>query len=427
MTFSPPAFVASPPRIVWTARLIVFIAFIDLFAQFPIVAPFVASRFDAGPLLVGLAIGAYSLANLFGSLGVGLLLDSWGRKPSIVLGLLGAAAALVSYTIVPAAELFVAARVIHGLAAAFLLPGALAIQADVSPPWERAKAFGAAGSVIAFSAILGPMIGGIGGSTIGPAAVFLTIAAVLTITAGFVALFATETLRKDHSVKSGLAGNPLPLFRKRFALIAYSGAFALNVGLLTLITHKPLWMAAHGETAVWVRGATLSVYAVFALIMLLGPAAKLADRFGRGKPLAGGLGLLGVGLIGLSVSPLTPVYVGMVFVSMAVMGAGYGILFPAGTALLVDATTLRERGTAFGVYSTIDSIGGVVGSGLSGALATALGGVDTPAPFLASSAFALVFAAIALTVPSNTRQLNPPPFPVAASPDFGPPPLPVDR
>ena len=53
------------------ARLVVFATFLDLFVQFPVVAPF-ARTLGAAPALVGLIVGVYSLTNLLGNLAAGV-------------------------------------------------------------------------------------------------------------------------------------------------------------------------------------------------------------------------------------------------------------------------------------------------------------------------------------------------------------------
>ncbi len=64
---------------IWAARFVIFVAFFDLFIQFPIVAPY-AGSLGAAPALVGIIVAAYSATNLIGNLIAGLILDRWGRK-----------------------------------------------------------------------------------------------------------------------------------------------------------------------------------------------------------------------------------------------------------------------------------------------------------------------------------------------------------
>ena len=71
----------------WAARLIVFVSFLDLFSQFPIVAPY-ARSLGAGPLLIGVSVATYDVANLLGNLVTPILLARWGSKRPLVFGAL---------------------------------------------------------------------------------------------------------------------------------------------------------------------------------------------------------------------------------------------------------------------------------------------------------------------------------------------------
>ena len=56
---------------IWAARLVVLAVFLDLFVQFPTIAPF-AEGLGASAALVGIIVAAYSVTNLFGNLGRGI-------------------------------------------------------------------------------------------------------------------------------------------------------------------------------------------------------------------------------------------------------------------------------------------------------------------------------------------------------------------
>jgi DHA1 family multidrug resistance protein-like MFS transporter len=114
---------------VWAARLVVFAAFFDLFCQFPVVAPY-ARSLGASPLEAALAVASYDAANLVGNLGAGFLLESWGRKRSLVCGLLVAAGALLLYGLVTSPLQLALLRCVHGLAQGVLSPGAFAVLSD---------------------------------------------------------------------------------------------------------------------------------------------------------------------------------------------------------------------------------------------------------------------------------------------------------
>ncbi|MFN8534900.1 MAG: MFS transporter [Dehalococcoidia bacterium] len=371
----------------WAARAIAFVAFFDLFSQFPVVAPY-AHQLGASPAMVGIVVGAYSFANLFGNLAAGPLLDRWGRKPAITLSLVAAAASLVLYTLVQTAEQLVAVRIVHGLAAAVLSPGAFALLSDAARPEARARALGSAAALIAVAAVLGPSLSGIVRERFGPSVVFLGVAVLLLATAAVVAIAVRE--RAIPVAQEGTFSTFGALLRRRGLLVAFAAIAALTVALGTLVAHLPIQLDVRGEAA-RASGTAFSVYALVALIGLAGPASWLSDRFGRARPLAAGLTGIGLAMLLLAaVTTMTGVYL-----AMALFGLGFALLFPAASALVVDSAEPGERGTGFGLFYAVYSAGTVVGATSAGVLAETFGEA-APAPFLLGAIAALLVAPVAL-------------------------------
>ena len=110
---------------VWAARLVVLAAFLDLFCQFPVVAPY-ARSLGAGPLAVALVIASYDAANLVGNLGAGLRAGRLGAQAGPRLRAAGrrrVSAAVRDRDHAPATGPLL--RGVHGLAQAILSPGGL--------------------------------------------------------------------------------------------------------------------------------------------------------------------------------------------------------------------------------------------------------------------------------------------------------------
>ncbi|HVG95498.1 MAG TPA: MFS transporter [Chloroflexota bacterium] len=154
------------------------------------------------------------------------------------------------------------------------------------------------------------------------------------------------------------------------------------------------------SSTVWAARLVVSAafFDLFSQFPLVAP--YLADRFGRVRPLAGGLALIAVALLWLAAGGST----GALYGAMAVFGLGFGLLFPAATTLVADATRPHERGLAYGLFYAVYSLGVVAGGLLSGALAAA-SGPATRAPFAVAALFAL---AVALTI-SVRRPAGPDP------------------
>ena len=123
------------------------------------------------------------------------------------------------------------------------------------------------------------------------------------------------------------------------------------------------------------------------MLVMASPISRAGDQYGRFGPLV--LGLVGIA-IGLALLGVLEGYGGVV-AGMAVFGLGYGLVFPAATALVASATGADRRGMAFGVFYAVYSFGVVVGASGSGRLAS-LSDALVGLPFLAAAA--VVVAAV---------------------------------
>ncbi|MFL6601567.1 MAG: MFS transporter [Steroidobacteraceae bacterium] len=100
-------------------------------------------------------------------------------------------------------------------------------------------------------------------------------------------------------------------------------------------------------------------------------SGALSDYFGRRKPLA----LLGYGMAALT-KPLFPLAssAGMVFFARFIDRLGKGIRGAPRDALVADVTPPEQRGAAFGLRQSLDTVGAFAGPVLAMLLAAALGG-----------------------------------------------------
>ena len=373
---------------IWAARLVVFAAFFDLFVQFPTIAPY-AESLGASAALVGLIVAAYSFTNLFGNLGAGYILDRWGRRSPMLLGMAITVIAVFSYSLVQTPEQMMVARAVHGIGAAVLAPGAFSIIGDRTPSDRWGRAMGLTGALIAVAALIGPPTAGILRDIWGANVVFYVDSAFILIT-----LIAFLLITRDASLMPPAEESAQPASqrggrtRKPALWSAYAAAFAITVGIGVLVTHLPLMLEEQGETAAR-SGYSFGVYALVAMLVMASPISRAGDRYGRFGPLM--LGLIGVAA-GLALLGVLEGYGGVV-VGMAVFGLGYGLVFPAATALVASATGADQRGMAFGVFYAVYSFGVVVGASGSGRLA-AISDDLVGLPFLVAAA--VVLAAVPL-------------------------------
>ena len=156
--------------------------------------------------------------------------------------------------------------------------------------------------------------------------------------------------------------------RKWWTLIAVcTGTFMLLLDITVVNVALPdIQKSLHSSFAdlQWVVDAYALSLAAFLLT-----AGVVGDMFGRRRVYAAGVVLFSLASLacGLSTTPL------MLNLSRAVQGVGGAVMFATSLALIAQAFTGRERGTAFGVYGAV--LGGAVAIGplLGGAITSSIG------------------------------------------------------
>src|SRR3979409_1271034 len=122
--------------------------------------PFYAQQFGASPLVIGLLFGTFSLCQLVASPILGEVSDRYGRRPVLVFSLAGTVVSFVMLALAHSVTMLFLARIVDGLSGGNIST-ARAYVADVTPPEDRAKAYGLIGAAFGLGFILGPALSGV--------------------------------------------------------------------------------------------------------------------------------------------------------------------------------------------------------------------------------------------------------------------------
>jgi DHA1 family tetracycline resistance protein-like MFS transporter len=394
-----------PPRFALIVVLsVVYIDMLGIGLAFPVL-PRLIEEFEGGDVsrasyIYGLLAAAYSLMQFLLAPLLGALSDRFGRRPVILLALVGMGINYLLLAFAPTLALFALGRMIAGaFGATFTAAGAYL--ADITPPEKRAQSFGLIGAAFGFGFITGPAIGGLLGDV--DLRLPFLVAAGLSLADFLFAYFALpESLKPEHrKALDWRRANPIGAVRTvgRYGsvlgliVIFVLAAFANRVAEMT-------WVLFTGYRFGWgptETGLSLAMVGVMFVVGQGGLVRVIVPRLGERRAI----------MLGLAVSAVTCVLYGvvprgwMVFPVMVLAIFGWTIAQPAVQALMSRSVPPNEQGLLQGALASMLNLTSIAGppiwTGLFGFFVSSAAPIIVPgAAFFVA---ALVFAvALALTM-----------------------------
>jgi MFS transporter, DHA1 family, multidrug resistance protein len=351
-----------PKRNLYLLTFVLFVVMLGYGIIIPIF-PFYIESMGAGGTELGLLTASYAVMRLiFGPIWGGLS-DRFGRKPILLIGILGYVITMVWFGLANTLWMLFAARILSGILSSATAPTTMAYIGDSSPEEERGGGMGLLGAAGGVGAIVGPAVGG---------------------------LLATSSLSTPFFVAAGLALLSLILAiiflpeshpageqpKEKEALIdlrAWWGAILSPVGTLftlTFISTCGLMIFANvfglyalekfdfGPDDVGVMMMVLGLVSAIAQGLLAGPATK---KWGDETVIKGSLlaTALGFGLMLLANTYLK------ILLATALFALTVALQVPALTSLTSRRATVPQ-GIAMGLSNSFVSLGRIVGPILGG-------------------------------------------------------------
>ncbi|CAN5546878.1 tetracycline resistance MFS efflux pump [soil metagenome] len=347
------------PKGFWTIWTTVALDLVGFGIVVPILAVY-AERFGASGLTVGLLFTAFSAAQFVCAPLLGRLSDRVGRKPVIVISLLGTAVGSFVCGAAGTLWLLFVGRILDGASGASLSVAQAAV-GDMATPAERPRLMGLLGAAFGVGFVIGPAIGGL--ATLGgPHVPFYVAGAIALINAVAAMVRLPETrveVASERAVPARLfsrsAINPA---LRQLAVVGFVTtmaftAFESTFGLLG--RHR----FGFGE-----RGSAFVFLGVGVVLVAIqgGLYGRLAARFGIHALYASGVAVLIVGLSTVSFATVWPT----LLIACALLAVGQGIASPSITSLVSEIAPPARRGEAMGYQQSSYSIGRIVGPPAAG-------------------------------------------------------------
>lgn len=327
------------------------------------VLPKVVEEFQGGNLssaasVVGQLSAVYALMQFVFSPVLGSLSDQYGRRPVILLSLLGAGLDYFLMAWAPNVGWFFVGRAVSGLAGANIT-AATAYIADISPPEKRAANFGIIGAAFGLGFIAGPLVGGLLGQH--GLRLPLWVAGGVTLANMLYGYFVLpeslpQDLRRRFSWRranplgsmKGLAKHPVVFGLSMALFLFHLGQFGVHNTWVLYTGHRYHW----GTQDV---GISLAVVGVTAAIVQGWLSRRILPAVGERRALVWGMVLSAVTLAAYGFS--TEGW--MVYVILP-FGALSGLGPQAAQGLVSKSVAADEQGAVQGALAGLNSVAAFV-------------------------------------------------------------------
>jgi MFS family permease len=378
------------------------------------VLPQYAERYGATPAVVGALFASFSVAQLLLAPVWGGLSDRVGRKPVLVLSLVGTAVGSLVTGLAGSVAVLFAGRVLDGASGASVSVAQAAV-ADLAEPAERARLFGLLGAAFGVGFVAGPALGAL--AALGGARLPFLVAAVV---AGANAVVAQRRLPETNprhvaapaaerlpvAIADGLGAEGMgvldpgaaagadtePAAPSRHGRRATVGRLvAVGFGSLVAFSAFEATFALFGERRLGFHPASTGmVFTAIGLVLAAvegGLVRPTVHRLGEATTLRLALAVNAAGLL-----LLAAVHSWVVLVpALAALVVGQGLATPSLTASVAAVAGEDRRGGTLGFQQSAGGLARVVGPILGGLAFEHLG---LPAPYLAGAAVMALCAAL---------------------------------
>ena len=371
--------------------LIVFIDLVGFGIVIPIL-PLYAEKYGPSPLVFGLLMASFSIMQFIFAPILGRLSDRIGRRPVLLVSLVGSAVGYVLFGIAGSIGMLFASRIIDGISGGNIST-AHAVITDITGPEDRAKGMGLIGAAFGLGFILGPAIGALL-VTVAPWMPGIAAAVASTIAFFLVLTLLPETLetsskteaRKHPLSPQSLARTMAHPLMGLCMLMAFCTIFAFANFETTFAQFAKLRFSFSISTIAW-----LFVYAgILGAVVQGGLVGKLSKRFGEARLIVAGTFL---SFLALGVLPYVP-NTGSLLAILAVLALGQGIAHPSLSALTSKLADPDEVGGVMGVFQGMSSLARIIGPFWA---EVTYGRLGFAWPFRTGSVFMLVACVIAAT------------------------------
>lgn len=345
----------SPVFILFFTMIVVMLGFGMIIPIMPFyVKSFGASGSALGALMATFGLAQFIFAPLWGSLS-----DRYGRKPILMIGILGNALAQLLFGLSTALWMLFIARALSGILSSATMPTAMAYISDHTSHSERSKGMGVIGAAMGIGMVIGPGLGGfLGGQAL--SLPFFVASGLSLIALALVFIILPDSPRVPQEAQPTHArGVQLSAMARALSgplSILYVMAFLLSFGLTNFESVFGLYAATRYEYTTQQVGLILMVVGLISAVMQGGMTGPLTHRFGE-------IAIVRVALLSSAIGFLVmtrPTTLPLVLLSVAYFVTSNAMLNPSVNSLISKRAS-GGQGMAMGLANSFLSLGRVVG------------------------------------------------------------------
>jgi len=356
-------------------RAFIFIAFSAFLAVIGIgiiipVIPFIVEQYmphateQSIAFNVGLLTSIYAFCQFFAAPGLGALSDRYGRRPILLLCLVGSAIGYILFGIGGSLTVLFIGRILDGLTGGDIST-MFAYIADVSKPEDRGKLFGFIGATVGVGFMIGPSIGGLL-AQISLSMPFYVAAGVTLLNAAFGYFVLPESLSKEHRTTDFSIHHLNPFGQIQSVLSNVTIRTLLFLGFFYFLPFAELQGIGgvfSKDVLHWSPSNIGFMFLVIGIVDILTQGVfshKLMTRFGELKLTVAGLAITGIayGLNASNVLFHSSIYA---YIAVIIFAFGGGLIEPAIGSLISRAAGPREQGKVMGANQSLQSITRIIG------------------------------------------------------------------
>ena len=341
-------------------------------------------------MLVGMALGAYGLTQAILQIPAGLMSDRYGRKPVIYISLL--LFALGSFIAAGAHDIYwiIIGRVIQGSGA--LNAAVMALAADLTREEHRTKAMAMIGITIGITFSISLVLSPILYQAIGVPGIF-ALTGVLAMLAMLVVKYVipNPAITRFHSDTEASGKHLGEVLSNKDLLGLDFGIFTLHAILMSVFMQVPSVLRNNGLEAAQHWYVYLPVLLLAFVLMV--PPIILAEKKAMMRQVF--MGAIMLAVVGQLTLMLMQHSIWGVAAALLMFFTAFNILEASLPSLISKIAPLASKGTAMGVFSSMQFLGAFTGASVGGILLQYVGG---NAVFVFATVLLLLWLAVASTM-----------------------------